>query len=119
MRFAKAAIVVAALATAAAPGIANARGGWGFGWGLGLGVALSAPLIASAYYAPRYPRYDRGYSEPYGYAPAPVVRTYVYSEPHYGYGYEGGYRHWDHDEGRHRGWGEHRRGHHDRDDDDD
>lgn len=73
----------------------------------------------SAYYAPRYPRYDRGYSEPYGYAPVPVVRTYVYSEPHYGDGYEGGYRHWDHDEGRHRGWGEHRHGHHDRDDDDD
>jgi hypothetical protein len=72
----------------------------------------------STYYAPRYPAY-RGYPEPYGYARAPVVRTYVYSEPYYGDGYGGGYRHWDHDEGRHRGWGEHHHGHHDHDDDDD
>jgi hypothetical protein len=72
----------------------------------------------STYYAPRYPAY-RGYPEPYGYARAPVVRTYLYSEPYYGDGYGGGYRHWDHDEGRHRGWGEHHHGHHDHDDDDD
>jgi hypothetical protein len=72
----------------------------------------------SAYYAPRYSAY-RGYPEPYGYAPAPVVRTYSYSEPYYGDGYGGGYRHWDHDEGRHRGWGEHHHGHHHDEDDDD
>ena len=73
MKLAKAALLAAAVTAAGAPGLAHARGGWGFGWGLGLGVALSAPIIASAYYSPYYYRpnyYAPPYYLPYAYAPA-------------------------------------------------
>ncbi len=79
MKLAKAVFMAAAITAAAAPGLAHARGGWGFGWGLGLGVALSAPIIASAYYSPYYYRpyyYPPPYYPPYAYAPA-FVPQYV------------------------------------------
>lgn len=76
MKIVKAVLLAAGVATAAAPGLAEAhgRGGWGFGWGLGLGLVMSAPLYASAYYGPRY-------YAPYAYAPPVYVPPYAYSYP--------------------------------------
>lgn len=78
MKIVKAVLLAAGVATAAAPGLAEAhgRGGWGFGWGLGLGLVMSAPLYASAYYGPRYYApyyYEPPYAYPYAYAPAYVA----------------------------------------------
>lgn len=85
MKFVKAVVMAGALAAAAAPGIADARG-WhgghrwgGWGLGLGLGLALSAPVWAG-YYAPRY--YAPAYYPPYAYG-YPYAPAYGYSAPVY------------------------------------
>jgi hypothetical protein len=75
MKFPKVIFLAAALATAAAPGLVEARPGYygghrggGIGLGLGLGLAIGIPLLASTYYAPPY--YAPGYAPNYyGYAP--------------------------------------------------
>lgn len=97
MRLLKAVLLSALLLGAAAPGLAQARGGhgyghggghWGgFGWGVGIAAAvLSLPFIAAN--SVFYPPY--GYAPAYSYGPdygatiAPPVYTQpVYSQPAY------------------------------------
>jgi len=97
MKIVKAVVFAAILASAIAPGLADARGGRhfgggyrvaGFGLGIGLGLALSAP--AYAYYGPRY--YAPAYYAPPYYAPAYYPPAY-YAPPAYApdYGYAPAY----------------------------
>ena len=84
MKFIKAVVMAGALAAAAAPGIADAHGGYrwgGWGLGLGLGLALSAPVWAG-YYAPRHyaPAY---YAPPYAYGYPYAAPSYYSQQPTY------------------------------------
>jgi hypothetical protein len=104
MRLVKSVLVAAALATAAAPGFAQAARYYGghHGYrGVGLGLAIGLPLLAaSTYYAPRYyaPAYYPPAYYPPAYPPASYYAPAYPPAPYYppaayapGYGYAPGY----------------------------